>query len=235
MVVEELWDFSSHTRLVASSQAQAEGQAYIDWLVRTGRILYEDRKSEKAWNDYLEAAQRGDFWAAIKAGLRMDGYLWKEAFDSPEHTLFTIVSFAPGAGVEGNLARSERSAVWELGLADRGLAIETRLGANTPKGFPTIDRWINGVATSIKSLDLTAKTYQNVAALTRRINGYVDKLWAFEGEEFGGLVIAESAIVSRELILVVPSGIQTAAQTRAIIEADKRAKAIGINLVIDDL
>jgi RHS repeat-associated protein len=75
--------------------------------------------------------------------------------------------------------------VWKLGNFVRGAMIESMLGANLPRAFPVIDKFLNGVATSIKSLDLTAKTYQNAKALASKINGYVDKLADFNGAKLG--------------------------------------------------
>ena len=42
--------------------------------------------------------------------------------------------------------------------------------------FPVIDRFNNGLATSIKSLDLGAKSYQNLTTLPRTVEEYVNKL-----------------------------------------------------------
>jgi hypothetical protein len=48
--------------------------------------------------------------------------------------------------------------VWKLGWAARGRLIEKELGANLHPNFPVIDKFRNGVATSIKSIDLNAAT-----------------------------------------------------------------------------
>jgi hypothetical protein len=48
------------------------------------------------------------------------------------------------------------SAAWKLGWAARGLYFSERLGANLPRTFKVIDAFSNGVATRIKSIDLTA-------------------------------------------------------------------------------
>ncbi len=75
----------------------------------------------------------------------------------------------------------KRSGVWEKSVHDRGLEIEQRLGGNLPDGFPTVDKWSNGTATSIKSVDLKAPTYQDSSSLQRVLNGYVDKVADFRG------------------------------------------------------
>ena len=58
--------------------------------------------------------------------------------------------------------------VWDLGNFERGVAIEQQLGHNVPAAFPAIDIWdeATGAATSIKSLNLEAKTYQSASVLS---------------------------------------------------------------------
>ncbi|MRR31689.1 hypothetical protein EG834_15470, partial [bacterium] len=59
--------------------------------------------------------------------------------------------------------------VWKMNPFTRGGEIESTLGRspNLAQNFPVIDRYNNGLATSIKSLDLGAKSYQNLTTLTR--------------------------------------------------------------------
>ena len=113
--------------------------------------------------------------------------------------------------------------VWEMGSVLRGSTIERMLGANLPRTFPVIDKFVNGVATSIKSIDLTAKSYQNAGALASKINGYVDKLAAFNGAKLGQAEVQGSKIASRELQLAIPSGSMTDAQRAVINASAKRA------------
>lgn len=51
------------------------------------------------------------------------------------------------------------SGAFRLAPVARGNYIETALGGGLPRTFPVIDRFLNGVATSVKSLDLLSKTY----------------------------------------------------------------------------
>jgi hypothetical protein len=94
--------------------------------------------------------------------------------------------------------------VWSLGWSARGFAIEKIIGKNLPDAFPTIDRWKNGIAASIKSVDLAAPTYANVDRLSSRLTKYVDNVAAFNGAEFGTTAIRASQIKGRELILAIP-------------------------------
>ncbi|MGR3313278.1 hypothetical protein [Roseovarius indicus] len=58
-----------------------------------------------------------------------------------------------------------------------------------PGNFPVIDKFENGLATSIKSIDLDAATYQSGATLTGTLNGYVDKVAGFQGKTWAGVRI----------------------------------------------
>lgn len=49
----------------------------------------------------------GDWWGAIKAGLKMIGNSWKDAYSTPERGVLTTMSMIPIVGVEANAARAE--------------------------------------------------------------------------------------------------------------------------------
>ncbi|MFG3685498.1 RHS repeat-associated core domain-containing protein [Micromonospora sp. NPDC047740] len=111
------------------------------------------------------------------------------------------------------------SSVWKLNQFQRGLAIEAKLGGNLPRSFPTIDRFANGTATSIKSVDLSAKTYQSASQLTSRLQGYVDKAAGFAKNNpvtWDGVTIRPGQVAARELEIVVPRGTATAAQQNVL-------------------
>jgi RHS repeat-associated protein len=123
---------------------------------------------------------------------------------------------AGGAGATGGAGSTSP---WSLNQFARGLEIEDMLGGNLPKNFPTIDRFANGVATSIKSIDLTAPTYQNVGRLTSRLNGYIDSAAGFNGATFNGVAITPGQITSRGLDIAIQPGVASAAQTAALNDA----------------
>jgi hypothetical protein len=89
--------------------------------------------------------------------------------------------------------------------------------------FRTIDNFADGVATSIKSIDLNAATYQDAARLTYRLNEYVDKLGEYEGGSLQTTTVKLSDISDRVLNLVVPKGAMTEVQDAAIEAARARA------------
>ena len=148
-----------------------------------------------------------------------------------------------GAAEEGAAAEAETGAAaaeaaaenpWKMGWAKRGDYFSEQLGANLPRTFKVIDRWENGVATSIKSIDLNAATYQDGKRLTYRLNDYIGKLASYAGSEMGDIRITSEAITGRELSIAIPKGSMTAVQRDAIEAARIRARSFGIDLKITE-
>lgn len=137
------------------------------------------------------------------------------------------------AAVEASLGIG--TSVWSLDTLQRGWAIEKLIGRGTLlrdlSGFPTIDRFENGIATSIKSVDLGAKTYQNIGALTSQVQGYIDKLANFTGARYGGVRITNTMIRGRDLILAIPRN-AGAEQMKALQKLAADAANQGVNLVL---
>ncbi|WP_269532643.1 Ig-like domain-containing protein [Chitinimonas sp. BJYL2] len=100
--------------------------------------------------------------------------------------------------------------VWALHPFERGVAIEKALGQNLPANFPVIDKFEKGVATSIKSLDLGAKSYQSVSALSRTVSSYVDSVAAFTSRTWANVTV--TGVTARELVIAVPHTGNTAQQ-----------------------
>ncbi len=121
---------------------------------------------------------------------------------------------------------------WQLGWAARGRYFEGLLGGNLPAGFETIDRFVDGVATSIKSIDLNAATYQDAVRLTSRLKKYVDDLYDFDGAYRVGVNIASDQITDRVLSLALPKDSMTSAQQAAVEAIRARAKSLDIDLVV---
>jgi filamentous hemagglutinin len=86
----------------------------------------------------------------------------------------------------------------------RWTAVEQRLGKNLPGNFRTIDKFEDGLATSIKSLDLGAKSYANPSSLTRVVQGYIDKMAAYRGAKWSDIKIQPAEIKGRALDLAIP-------------------------------
>jgi hypothetical protein len=121
-------------------------------------------------------------------------------------------------------AAEQASEAWTYGWARRGQYFDQLLrDGSLPVLFRTIDNFTDGIATSIKSIDLNAATYQDAARLTYRLNEYIDKLGEYEGGILSNTEVSLSAISSRVLNLVVPKGAMTEVQSVAIEAARMRA------------
>lgn len=119
-----------------------------------------------------------------------------------------------GSGLlAGGAAADEPSPIWKLGWAKRGQTINERFGDPTfPDNYPVIDKIPNGVATSVKSIDLNAATYQNDISLGNRLLQYIEDVRDFDGTRWGGLEIQAGMITGRAVQLIVPKGSMTDAQ-----------------------
>ncbi len=161
-----------------------------------------------------------------------------------ESTTTAATESAATAATEGAVAEASIAIrvlqAWKYGWAKRGRLIhewlsDESLGPN----FPVIDNFSKGMATSIKSIDLNAATYQNSASLTYRINSYVDKLSEFNGARWGKDFVDAADILDRTLNLVVPKGSMTEMQRNIINTARTRAEFSNsrrrVKLVITEL
>jgi hypothetical protein len=140
--------------------------------------------------------------------------------------LWNVMMTAATAGAI-NLLKS--GSVWELTAGARGMTIERALGGNLPTNFPVIDRLSNGVATSIKSIDLTAKSYGKNGALLSTLKGYVNNLSKFSGATYGGTTIQEGIdFTSKSIEVAIQPGKASLSQWEQIANSMKYAKDNGV-------
>jgi hypothetical protein len=92
------------------------------------------------------------------------------------------------------------------------------LGRTLDPNFEVIDAIPGGAATSIKSIDLSAATYQNPRSLVQRLGDYINELEEFTGAKRGGDLVQDSDITSRVLSLAIPKGNMTEDQ-RIVIQS----------------
>jgi hypothetical protein len=116
------------------------------------------------------------------------------------------------------------SPVWKLGWGLRGQKINEVFGDPTfPSNYPVIDKIPNGVATSVKSMDLNAATYQNEVSLAYRLNKYVDDVRDFDGARWATKNIRDTDIDGRAVQVIVPRGGITDAHRNVIDEVRTNA------------
>jgi len=124
---------------------------------------------------------------------------------------------SPESAASQTLAEAD-AAAWKLGWADRGWYFDVRLGRTLHKNFPVIDKIPNGIATSIKSIDLGAASYQNMTVLIKRLSEYAGEVSEFVGGKLGNDVVKSSEIRGRALEVAIPKGTMTPKQ-REIVDA----------------
>ena len=126
--------------------------------------------------------------------------------------------------------------VWKLSPFERDVEIEKALGGWN-NNFPVIDKAgdiVNGYRTSItsiKSLDLSAKSYQSGNTVYSTIMGYANKLAKFETTSYGGTTIRVNSSTQRILELAIPNS-ASQIQLEQIKGAVTHAGKIGIQVII---
>jgi hypothetical protein len=128
-----------------------------------------------------------------------------------------LVSGVARAGAYDAFRRWHGSVWWDLPML-RGLNAERKLGQNLHEYYPVIDIHDpkTGAVTSIKSIDLRSRGYQERPnSVNTTLRRHVNELANFQGAEFAGHVVPEGSIASRTLLVAVPKS-QTAAQKNAL-------------------
>jgi len=145
------------------------------------------------------------------------------------------------AGTAKTLAKSsaeiadrvvDAKGAWNLNPFDRGKSIEKTLdGWNN--NFPVIDKFNKDsrTITSIKSLDLNAKSYQSGNAVFNRVKGYIDKLAGFQRGELQEIIIESGDFDNRVLELAIPEG-ATSSQLEQLKKLKEYAQEQSIQLTI---
>jgi len=135
------------------------------------------------------------------------------------------------------LENTPASGYWDLNPFQRGKKIEIDLNKNLPDPYKTIDKYDNGIAISIKSLDVDAKTYQNISKLKNRLKKYIDDLHDFQGYSMGGWDIGNVSgglpINSKRLDLAIPhSGTPTQVAAFNDMITYAASKNVNLNIII---
>lgn len=97
--------------------------------------------------------------------------------------------------------------VWQLDNFSRGIALRDHFGADLPLGFPVIALFDNGIATAIRSMDLTAPTYQDDNRVIKSVASEIDRLADFDGFKGSAKMpeINNDMITQRKLMLIIPN------------------------------
>ncbi|MFC7487846.1 putative T7SS-secreted protein [Knoellia sp. CPCC 206453] len=109
--------------------------------------------------------------------------------------------------------------MWRIRPFDRGYIVEALRAGNLPYAFRTFDRVDGAVATSVKSMDLSAPTYANSpAAVERTLNRYLDSVTEFATARRQGVMVNADLLEARNLEVIIPKGSATP-EHQAVIDA----------------
>ncbi len=207
-------------------------------LLGTGLLLSGDDTSRPVDPGVANSARLGGALLVTTVGVGSGSAILGSASTAKAATAGATAACADGdctneaqAVIRGTQGAAQTvQSVWRLDPLRRGQEIERLLGRSPQlsQNFPVIDRFENGVATSIKSVDLGAKSYQNIGTLTNTVRGYVSELANWQGvRSWGNFGIGPNDIRARELLLAIPSG-ATEAQMAALRALQQWAANVGV-------
>ncbi len=129
--------------------------------------------------------------------------------------------------------QAELDGVWMLDNFSRGQILRDYYGADLPFNFPVIAAFSNGRAVSIKSMDLTAPSYQDTQVVRRRLRDQVRQLSDFNGatrqQEGRTIEIKQADIQQRSLLMIIPGNSPQAA-LQVLNDLKTQAAAAGVDL-----
>ena len=139
---------------------------------------------------------------------------------------------SPIAKAAMRMLKSSGGSLWKMASwVERGFVYEASQGANLVKNYPVIDKFMNGVATSIKTLDFNMVSYaKNAKSIYNTLKGYIDKLAEFKGANFGGVNTVDQ-IEKKILNVGVPKGANEE-QIKMLQQAVEYGKSLNIEVQI---
>ena len=122
--------------------------------------------------------------------------------------------------------------LWEKGAFKRGQIIDKALGNNLGYNFPVVDKLNDRTITSIKSMDLTANTYQTGRGIYNTLVKNIDTLDSFTERAWHGTVVSKEVYDYKELEVAIPKIKISQDQKRGLDEAIQYAKSKNIRIKI---
>lgn len=122
--------------------------------------------------------------------------------------------------------------LWEKGAFKRGEIIDKALGNNLGYNFPVVDKLNDRTITSIKSMDLTANTYQTGRGIYNALVKNIDTLDNFAGRRWHGTIVSKKIYDKKELEIAIPKVKISQDQKRGLDEAIQYAKTKNIRVKI---
>ena len=153
-------------------------------------------------------------------------------YDELQWTVAGHLAFKGLGVVASSLLKNAGGSLWKIAPLERGFVYESMMnlkGAMKSSNFPKIDAFYKGVATSVKTLDLGAKSYLKNNAVFNKLIGYVDDLAGFNGATWGDDVVRGSDITKRVLEVGIPRG-ASSSQLQQINNAIKYGAEKGVKV-----
>lgn len=125
----------------------------------------------------------------------------------------------------------QKDAVWEMDNFSRGRILREKFGGNLPFNYPVLSAFEHGEGRIIRSLDLTAPSYQDENHVRDLVLDSVNRLAGFAGHESQSKsvpTIRSSDILRRRLQLVVPKNSGQLANTGFWNELRNEAERRGV-------
>ena len=234
----EQWNQLQRARLQREAQAPSTPSVLDPQFLnrytyaRNNPLAYVDDTGHIAWW-IVGGVVGGVVGFGVYALTHRDNFNWREAALWTAGGMVVGATFGAGAQWVAGALGAATVSPWALPALQRGQMIHRMLGANLPQNFPVIDRFVNGVATSIKTLDLNAATYQNIGVLTSKVQGYINALANFQGATRGlwSIGTPTNPITARVLELAIPPG-ATQVQLAALQQLQQYAATLGVTLNI---
>ncbi len=142
--------------------------------------------------------------------------------------------FSPQSTEEGEQEK-EDSDIWSQDNFTRGRYFREKEGANLPLNYPVIAFYSQGVAKSIRSVDLTAPSYSSPEALSKLLNGDFRRLAEFNhysshSDAFPD--INPGDIREKQFILVVPKNMPEKYNSQYFSGLRQEAENYDISLIV---
>ena len=192
----------------------------------------QDALNSRGYNYAVNGNVPGGYAVDTRAAYK--GWIMMQTFSEENvGAIMWMGGNAWASGLPTSKAAGRAVSVWGMNPGQRGMMIERALGGNLPTNFPVIDKLANGVATSIKSVDLTAKSYQKSGALLSTLKGYVNTLKNFSGTTYGKTTIQEGIdFTSKSIEVAIQPGKASLNQWEQIAKAMQYAKDNGIEFAL---
>ncbi len=122
------------------------------------------------------------------------------------------------------------SQIWSADNFTRGRYFRQKIKANLPFNFPVICNFSGGIATAMRSIDLTAPSYQNQEQLYKELNAEIKQLANFSGASQADVTVQN--IRSKRLVFIIPQNSPEPNTSNLLATLTRVAQDHGIELAV---